>query len=198
MDYGDLKSLIASYLHRTDLTTLMPTFVEHGRIRMCQDLRVPEMETSGTVTLTAGVGALSSDVVQIRHVQGPTMRLEWADLDQILRLTSESAYTVTGIDIRAPGCGTVEVYYWGRPQTLVGAADSATRTVLSLYPNVWLYAALVEAYVYIQDAANEAAMQSRLDEEVRRANVLSQRVRHGSRLAMGDASASTLAAGSGL
>lgn len=198
MNYGDFKTLLASYLHRSDLTSMLPTFVEHGRLRMSQELRVQEMETYATVTLTSGVGALSSDLVAIRHVQGPTRRLEWVNLDNLLTVSTESAYTVVGLDIRAPGCATVDVYYWERPQTLVGAADSATRTVLSLYTQLWLYAALVEAAIYTQDPELEQSWQTRLDAEITRANNLASRVRHGSRPVLNDAGINVMAGGSGL
>ena len=178
MNYGDLKTLVGQYLHRSDLTSRLPTFVEHGRIRFCNDLRVPEMETSGSVTLTNDVGALSSDVILVKAVLGPNKPLRQVDIATVSTVTSESVYAITGLDIWAPGCGAVTVYYLGRPQTLWGAADSATRTILTIYPHIWLYAALVEGYRYLDDADNEARMQSRMDEEITRANARAAAYRH--------------------
>lgn len=197
MDYTAFQALVASYLHRSDLTSLIPTFIEHGRIRMCRDLRVAEMETWATVTLTDGVGDLSSDVAAIRYVRGPSGPLEEAEIQTVLEATTESVYCVTGLELRAPGCGTVDVYYWERPVTLVGAAGSATRTVLSVHPNVWLFAALVEAAVYLEDDAREVRLQQRLDAEIAQANAAASRVRF-SRPAMSDTVANIAATGSGL
>lgn len=197
MDYTAFQTLVGQYLHRTDLSALIPTFIEHGRIRMCDRLRVQEMETWATVTLTAGVGSLSSDVVAVRAVTGPTRPLMPAPIEQVRQTTSESVYAVLGLDLYAPGCSTCTVDYWERPQTLVGAAGSATRTILSLYPTVWLYAALVEAYVYIRDMEAEQSHQVRLDEEVDRANRRSDRVRH-PRPVMNDQYINVTAGGPGL
>jgi hypothetical protein len=178
MDYTAFQTLVGNYLHRSDLSALIPTFIEHGRLRMCDRLRVQEMETYATVTLTAGIGSLSSDVVQVRHVQGPSGALQAADLPQLLASSSEGLYAVVGIDLYAPGCSTVTAYYWERPLTLLGASGSVTRTVLSQYPQLWLYAALAEGYVYLDDKENEAKMQGRLDAEVDRANSRAAQVRY--------------------
>lgn len=198
MNYGDLKSLVASYLHRSDLTARMPTFIEHGRILFCNTLRVPECETSATVTLTAGIGALSSDVIAVRAVLGPNRPLRQADLESVSQVTSESVYAITGLNIWAPGCGTVTVYYWERPLTLVGAADATTRTVLSIYPNIWLYAALVSGYRFLDDAENESRMQMRLDEEIRLCNARADRYMTVSAPAMSDRNVNSIAQGPGL
>lgn len=197
MDYDGLKALVASYLHRTDLTSLMETFIEHGRLRLSDRLRVPEMETYATVTLTSGVGALSSDVAEVRTVKGSRMELLPAPLPQVVESSSEGLYAIVGLDLYAPGCGSATVYYWERPQTLVGAAGSATRAVLSLYPTVWLYAALVEAYFYLQDSENGAAAELRLDEAITRANVRARNTRH-PRPVMSDIRSNVTAAGPGL
>lgn len=197
MDYTAFQALVASYLHRTDLTAVIPTFIDHGRLRLGDVLRVPEMDASATVTMTGGVGPLPAETVYVRSVQGPTQPLLIADLDLVTTATVESVYAVVGADIWAPGCGTVDVFYTARPATLLGAAGTATRTVLDKYPQVWLYAALIEAYIYLDDAENEAKMTARFDEEVRRANARGNRMRF-PRVIMSDSYANILAGGPGL
>ena len=177
MDYTAFQALVASYAHRTDLTAVIPTFIEHGRIRMCDDLRVAEMVVSETLTLTGGIGTLNAETVAIRSVQGPTQPLLVADLDIVTTATVESVYAIVGLEVWAPGCGTVDVITYRRPLTLVGDGGTGTRAVLTSYPNVWLFAALTELAVYVQDYQLEQAMQARMDAEIQRANARANRIK---------------------
>jgi len=197
MDYTAFQALVASYLHRSDLTSTIPTFIEHGRVRIGDVLRVPEMESTDTITLTNGVGALDANTVAVRSVTGPTIPLIQADPDTIAFLTSESAYCVVGLSIYAPGCATVDAVTWERPVTLLGAAGTETRPLLTAYPTIWLYAALIEAYRYLDDPENELRMQDRFDEEVRRANNRAKSVRY-AKPAMNDGVINVSAGGPGL
>ena len=176
MNYGEFKTQVAQYLHRGDLTSIIPTFIEYGRIRMCDDLRVREMEVTQTVTLTAGVGALSGDLLDIRSVWDTQGReLVRVNLANLNRYPTASAWAVRGLDILSPGSTDLDVTYYGRPVTFIGAADSATRDVLEAYPQVWLQAALVEAYRYLNDEQNEVLATQRMTEEIRRANAAARR-----------------------
>ena len=57
--YATLKTSIASFLHRTDLTSLIPEFIADAENRIYNDLRVRAMEaayagTTGSTTLPTG------------------------------------------------------------------------------------------------------------------------------------------------
>lgn len=59
--YSDLKSSIANFLHRTDLTSMIPEFIADAEARIYNDLRIRAMEAAyseaiatGTVTLPTG------------------------------------------------------------------------------------------------------------------------------------------------
>ena len=172
MNYGAFKTQVAQYLHRTDLTSLVPTFIENGRIRLFDQLRVPEMVRRSTLSLSSGEGALSQDFVGIRTVYDASdnQPLDQVSLDAV-RVYTTGVYAVQGQTLVAPGYTSLEVIWYERPLTFLGAADSATRTLLDAYPLLWLQAALVEGNIYIDDAEAEQKARARLDAEVQAANV---------------------------
>ena len=67
-DYSSLKTSIADYLHRNDLTTVIPEFIVDAEARIYNDLRIRAMEAAFTGTTSSGTIAL------------PTGFLEWVYL----------------------------------------------------------------------------------------------------------------------
>ena len=49
-NYTDLKSTIASYLARSDLTAIIPNFIQLAEIRLRRDIRISEMLTNTALT----------------------------------------------------------------------------------------------------------------------------------------------------
>jgi len=65
--YSGLKSTVASWLSRSDLTSEIDDFVDLGEERLARDLRIRAMETTLNVTFAGGVAALPADYVQLKH-----------------------------------------------------------------------------------------------------------------------------------
>jgi hypothetical protein len=200
MTYSEFRTLLAGYLHRTDITSAsLVNFIEFGRIRLFDDLRVAEMETTATVTITSDEGSLSADLVEIRSVQdGDGLELERVGLLELIPGVNTYQYSVRGHTIIAPGQSSLAIAYYARPTTLVGAADSATRTLLDAYPSLWLQAALVEGYRFTQDYAAEANVSQSLAREIEKANSANTGGRMGVKPTQKDPRRLVTAGGSGL
>jgi hypothetical protein len=200
MTYLEFRTLVAGYLHRTDLTAAsLVNFIEFGRIRLFDDLRVAEMETTATVTITSDEGSLSTDLVEIRSVQdGDGLELERVGLLELIPGVNTYQYSVRGHTIIAPGQSSLEIAYYARPTTLVGAADGATRTLLDAYPSLWLQAALVEGFRFTQDYAAEANVAQNLAREIEKANSANTGGRMGVKPSQKDPRRVVTAGGSGL
>ena len=179
MNYGDFKTLVAGYLHRSDLTSSIPGFIELGRIRATDRLRVVEMESKATVIVTSDEGPLDEDLVSIRSVVASGAELKQVPVGQVTAVEGD-VYAVYGGAIVAAGQSSVDVYGYFRPDTLLGTADATTRTLLSYYPSIWLQATLAEAYRYLNDTENEGKALDRLEAEVTAANTRSANSRYGS------------------
>lgn len=68
MNYTDLKESIANYLHRSDLTDLIPDFIADAEARIYSELRVKAMEAAYSEAVSSGSVAL------------PTGFIEWINL----------------------------------------------------------------------------------------------------------------------
>ena len=161
--YSTLKSSIANFLHRTDLTDLIPEFIADGENRIYNDLRIRQMEAaySGTTASTTL----------------PTGFLEWIFLyvddttkQKLTRRDAEWIYT------RYPdrAGGGRPVYFAREGDSLIfGPGPDATYTLTGRYykklpalsdsnttnwlitdaPELIRFAALAEAAPYMMDDA---------------------------------------------
>lgn len=65
--YSTLQTEIANWLHRSDLTTYIQTFISLGEDRIYRELRVKTMETALSGAISAGVLALPSDYIELKY-----------------------------------------------------------------------------------------------------------------------------------
>lgn len=61
-NYTDLQSTVADWLHRSDLTSAIPTFIQLAEKQMSRELRLKNQETEVTDTATTTI-ALPADYV---------------------------------------------------------------------------------------------------------------------------------------
>ena len=69
-NYTDLQALVASYLGRSDLATIIPDFIRFAETRLSRELRTRQMLKSSTASLTGGDPriAVPGDFLQIRDL----------------------------------------------------------------------------------------------------------------------------------
>lgn len=165
-NYSDLKTQVANYLGRTDLTSQIPNFISFAELRLSRDLRIRQMLKTATATMTAGdstVG-LPSDFLQMRDlfINGtPRIAISYLTPSNFTRdsRASESGkpvfYTMRGAEFEfAPVpdfAYTLQMLYYAKPDAL---SDSNTSNVfLANCPDALLYGALVEAEPYLMNDA---------------------------------------------
>ncbi len=66
--YATLKASIASFLHRSDLTAIIPEFIADAETRIYNDLRVRAMEAALSSAITAGSVALPTGYLEVLHL----------------------------------------------------------------------------------------------------------------------------------
>ena len=164
--YSDLKTAIAGYLARTDLTAQIPDFIRLAELRLRRDLRIRQMLKSVTTATVAADSTveLPSDFLEVRDlviVGNPPQPLNYSSPSAFTRnaRTWESGkpldYTVLANDFQlAPvpdGVYTVQMLYFAAPTFL---SDSNTSNVfLANTPDVLLYGSLLEAEPYLMNDA---------------------------------------------
>jgi hypothetical protein len=155
-------STVESYLARTDLTSVIPTFVMLAQQRMSRDLRTREMLKVVTTTATDSTVQLPVDFLEMRelHFQGnPPITLEYESPDKFFRdmLTTTSGlpyyYTIIGYEFQfapAPDSSmTLQMLYYAEPEFIT--STTSTNLYITNYPDALLYATLAEAEPYLMN-----------------------------------------------
>ena len=163
-NYNDLVTTVESYLARSDLTSIIPTFVMLAQQRMSRDLRTREMLKVATTTATDGTVEIPTDFLEMRelHFQGnPPITLEYESPDKFFRdlLTTTSGlpyyYTIIGYEFQfapAPDSEQVlQMLYYAEPTFISSTVSS--NLYLANYPDALLYATLAEAEPYLMNDA---------------------------------------------
>jgi hypothetical protein len=86
-DYDWLKTAVSRWLHRSDLTSMIPDFIGLGEARIFREMRVQCMETQLSDTIASGVIAVPSDYVELIHA-----RVDGSPTSPLTKKTSEWIY----------------------------------------------------------------------------------------------------------
>jgi len=168
-NYSDLKTSVANYLGRSDLTAVIPDFISFAELRLSRDLRTRQMLKTATAATVSGDGkvALPTDFLELRdlHVQGdPRVPLTYMSPSTFTRdaFADESGkpiyYSILATELElAPmpdTAYTLEILYYAKPTVL--SNTTASNVFLANYPDALLYASLLEAEPYlINDARTQ-------------------------------------------
>lgn len=164
--YDELKTAIADFLNRDDLTAVIPTFISLAEADMQRRVRHWRMEKRSTAELDTQYSAIPADFVEVIRVyvtSGDTKPLELISQAELLDRKAKSlntsgtpayyAFTAGEIEIYPAPDGTydVELYYIA---SIPALSDSSTANwLLERYPDAYLYGALVHAAPYLNDDA---------------------------------------------
>lgn len=156
--FSDLKTTVAAWINRSDLTSYLNDFVTLAENRIYRTLRVAQMEGSARAVLTAGTGdiALPADHLEMRRIflmLDPPVALVQTTPEAIVEDYSSTArsqpqrflVSAKQIQIRPIPDQTynLEILYYRRLCALSDAEP--TNDMLTAYPDLFLYATLIEA-----------------------------------------------------
>ena len=164
--YSALKTTVASYLARSDLTAMIPDFIRLAELRLQRDLRIRQMLTVAQATTTGGVSTVGvpSDFLEMRDihvVSNPVRTLSYEAPNSFYRNTRSAesgvpnAYTVLADDMQfAPipdSAYILQMLYYAKPPVL--SDTNASNVFLANTPDALLYGALGEAEPYLMNDA---------------------------------------------
>ena len=162
--YSELKTSIANFLARDDLTSQIPDFIRLAEARMSRELDARSMEKRATATTVAGDGYISlpTDLREIRNVQlntDPAKTLEYYTVQMINTdyagqgQGKPKAYSIVGTEIllkpTPDAAYTLEIVYGENVQAL--SDEDTNNTILLRHPDAYLYGSLMNAYTYLMD-----------------------------------------------
>lgn len=167
--YSDLKTSVANYLGRSDLTDVIPDFIRFAETRLARELRTRKMLKSATANMTAGDArvALPTDFLEIRdlYTQGNTRKpvtyMSPSAFTRNARADDSGLpvfYTTLASEFQfAPIPDTayvLEILYYAQPTVL--SSSNSSNVFLANYPDALLYGSLLEAEPYlINDARSQ-------------------------------------------
>jgi hypothetical protein len=165
-NYSDLKTSVANYLGRSDLTAQIPDFISLAEIRLNRSLRIRQMlktVTSSTAGGDSTVG-LPSDFLEIRDIYldaNPRISLSYLSPSSFTRdaRAAESGqpvfYTLRSNEIEfAPipdTAYTVVMLYYGKAEAM--SDSNPSNEFMANCPDALLYGALLEAEPYLMNDA---------------------------------------------
>ena len=186
--YAELKTAVANYLTRSDLTSRIPEFIELAEDRIAHDLRIRAMETSSDITIDAQTEALPTGFLSMRRLYlntDPIRRLEFVPPEHFwtIRAATESGqpkvYTIEGENLvfgpSPDSTYTGKALHYKRFTAL--SADADTNWLLTSARGLYLYGALIESAPYIRNDPRIATWSAMWDNELDRVMKADQRDR---------------------
>lgn len=159
--YADLQTSVQSFLHRSDMDSIIPDLIKLGELRIFREVRCRVMESTLNGTIANGVIALPSDYLDLKFAYidaTPAVKLARSSASQIYE--HYPYRTASGMPCAIaregdnfifgpyPDSGyTVKGIYYAQPESIVNSANA-------LYlesPDLYLFAALAESAPYTQD-----------------------------------------------
>jgi hypothetical protein len=165
-NYTELKTAVANWLDRDDLTDRIPEFIALAEARFNRVLRIRAMESKQTASTVAGQQnlALPPRFVQMRNVQintSPVTAMQYVTPEMFDRLYGGSSsgtpkfYTVIANELQLgptpDSVQTIEMLFYETFQAL--SVSNPTNWVITNAPDVYLYGALLEAEPFIMNDA---------------------------------------------
>jgi hypothetical protein len=166
--YTELKSSLADWLNRTDLTSVIADFISLAEAQMERQLRTRQMIVRANATFAAAAeyGTVPDDFMEVKSIKldtNPVTSLTFQTIeamDQLSNTTYLSSgkplyFTVVGNQFRLlpipDGAYTADLVYYAKLTKL--SSTVATNWLLTQAPDVYLYGALLQAAPYLQDDA---------------------------------------------
>ena len=164
--YSDLKTSIAGYLARSDLTSQIPDFITFAENRLRRELRIRQMLKSVTTATVSGDSTveLPSDFLEIRDFVALTNPITPISYSSPSALSNDPVASQVGVPksytilanefLMSPvpdGVYTLRLLYFAAPAYL--SSINASNVFLTTAPDALLYASLIEAEPYLMNDA---------------------------------------------
>lgn len=176
-NYSDLKSSVASWLNRADLTSQIPDLIMLGESRIYRELRLRTMEASLNSTISSGVIAIPSDYLELKYAY-----VDGTPVQCLSRMNAQSLiekYPTRSSDVKpthiATDAGnfifgpypdsayTIKGTYYKK---LTALSDSNTTNWFTTNsPGILLFAALSEAEPFLKNDSRVTLWQAKYDQE---------------------------------
>lgn len=186
--YATLKSAIADFLNRDDLTSVIPTFITLAEAKFNRAIRTRQMIRRATANVDGRFFAMPTDFLEARSFQlntNPITVLEYVTEGYGNTLNSTTyvssgkpqKFTVVGTQLEViPSPDTTyeaELTYFAKIAAL--SDDNTSNWLLISNPDIYLYGSLLQSAPYLKDDARIAVWAQLYTSSVDELNVADQR-----------------------
>jgi len=172
MDYSTLKSRVQDAMGRTDVPTYVYELVTSDINR---DLRVLDMQSTSTLSVTGEDTALPADFLEMisAYIDASPRGVLVPATDDSLNYRHDSSgrpsmYAITSGNFRVmpvpDGTYSVPIRYYAKLANL--SADADTNAIMSTFPGIYIYGALRHAAVWAQDESMASVYNQAFNEEM--------------------------------
>lgn len=159
--YADLKSAVASWLNRTDLTSQIPDFITLAESRLNRELRLRVMEVEASLSIAAAGTSVALpegflEPIGLWSLESSERRalryLASVQLGEAVSAGTVFGWTITGPDIvlerpTSPALSLILRYL----ESFTLSDAEPTNWLLTNRPDAYLFATLVEAAPFLRD-----------------------------------------------
>ena len=188
--YADLKTAVATWLSRADLTSQIPDFITLCHRKLMRTIRTREMEvTDSAFVISAETVNLPSLFIEARTMYlqtNPRQQMTFMDPEKMTEFYTDTVNTpkrfcVVGSQFRfsppPDATYTATLVYYQEASAM--SATSDTNWIMTSHPDAYLFGALLEAVSLIQDDSRVPLWQARYAEAVEQIKSNSQRAKFG-------------------
>jgi hypothetical protein len=159
--YAELQTSVGNWLHRADLTAIIPDLIMLGEKRIFREVRVRVMETALNSAIASGVLAVPADYLELKFAY-----IDGTPVGPLSRSTASEIYTEYPLrsstskpkKIAREGSNfifgpypdsnyTVKGIYYAQLTSIASSANA----LFTANPDLYLFAALCEAAPYIKN-----------------------------------------------
>lgn len=184
-NYAELQTAIAGWLHRSDLSAMIPDFISLAEVKLNRRLRLRAMENIATGTVSATV-ALPTGYVETKALTvtsgGTTYPLEYITPNSVVTESATAIrYSIVGENIVFVPSGSGETYsltYYKKFDPL----SAGVNWLITNAPDLYLYASLLEASPYIKDDARIGVWAQAVEDVIGQLTLANNGDRYGSAL----------------
>lgn len=182
IDYASLKTEIANWMHRTDLTSELDTLIQIAEQKFNRQLRARSMQVITTLSAPTRSTALPADYIQMVNLDisaSPLVPLKYVTPEQMELYDLQSStgrprnYTIIGSNvILSPNPDqtyTLDLEYFQKIPTLVNGANTNNWLILA-WPDAYLYGCLTASLGFIADDARGSSWIGLYDSVIRDIN----------------------------
>jgi hypothetical protein len=164
--YNELKSSVADWLNRTDLTAVVPDFISLAEAQIERTLRTRQMIVRATAAIDTEYSAVPADFLETKSIKlntNPVTALAFDSIDAMDLMKSTrylspgkpQYFSIVGGQIRVlpvpDNSYTAELIYYAKLTKL--SSTVASNWLLASSPDVYLYGSLMQASPYLKDDA---------------------------------------------